>query len=110
MTESVNIYDLVNPSVKNTPYKINQDYDASIVEQEDEEVLVKALNSFFRHLQKILPPKKAHQIICYMKYRREGLNNVDIGILLEVSNNMVKFIKREAHEMYLKWTKTQLVA
>ena len=110
VTESVNIYDLVNPSDKNAPYKINQGYDASIVEQEDEEILVKTLNSFFRHAQKVLPPKKAHQVIHYMKYRREGLNNVDIGILLNVSNNMVKFIKREAKEMYEKWTRTQSIA
>jgi DNA-directed RNA polymerase specialized sigma24 family protein len=109
-TESVSIYDVVNPASKNNPYKINPDYDASIVEQDDEDVLVKSLNAFFRHVQKVLPEKKARQIILYMKYRKEGLNNVDIAIILGVSNNMVKFIKRDARAMYKKWTKELVIA
>lgn len=109
-TESVNIYDVVNPGSGSNSYKINPDYDASLVEQDDEDALMKNLNAFFRHAQKVLPPKKARQIILYMKYRKEGLNNVDIGIILGVSNNMVKFIKRDAHAMYKKWTREQVAA
>ena len=101
------IFDIINPSLGNSSYSIDESYRVSSMEQEGLEDIKKDLESFIRHIKKTQIPKKAIQLEKYMRYRIEGLNSVDIGGLLGISSNMVKFIRQEAKEKYEKWLKSQ---
>jgi hypothetical protein len=101
------IFEVISPSTKINGYTVDDRFRVSMVEQEEDLDAKKTLCSFFRNVRKTMPEKKAYQIESYMKYRLQGLNSVDIAILLGVSNNMVKFIKQEAKEKYEKWLKNR---
>jgi hypothetical protein len=104
------IYDVVNPEVKDTPYAIDEKFKISLVEISEDQRIKENMEMFFRFIKKTLPTKKSFQIETYMRNRLKGLNSVDIGILLNVSNNMVKFIKQEAREVFEKWLEEQVVS
>ena len=100
---SASIYDVVNPEVKDTSYAIDKKFKISLVEISEDQRIKENMEMFFRFIKKTLPDKKSFQIETYMRNRMKGLNSVDIGILLNVSNNMVKFIKQEARDVFEKW-------
>lgn len=102
------IFDVIHPSVKDSSYSIDGGFSYSLVEQDENERVEKTLCSFFRYLRRIAPHKKAVQTENYMKYKLRGLNSVDIAILMGVSNNMVKFIKKESREMYIRWLRLRM--
>jgi hypothetical protein len=104
------IFDVVNPSVKYNDYEVDKSFKSSIVEQEKIADIVRSLDSFFRYVRKMMTPKKATRIESYMKHKLKGLNSVDIAILMGISSNMVKFIKKEAREMYGRWMEEKVTA
>jgi len=108
LKEPVDIYDVVNLNAEDSGFSVDSRFRVSMVESHEVEELRETINSFFCHTKKVLPKKKSDQINQYMKYRSEGLNSVDIGILMDISNNMVKIIKKEAQETYKRWMKSHV--
>lgn len=106
---SADIYDVVNPEIKDTSYSIDGKFKISLVEINEDQRIKENLETFFRFIRKTLPDKKSFQIETYMRNRLKGLNSVDIGILLNVSNNMVKFIKQEARDTFEKWLEDRVM-
>lgn len=102
------IFEVIHPAAQDASYSINKGFSTSLVEQDENEEAKKTLDSFFRYLRRTTPHKKAVQTENYMKYRMRGLNSVDIAILMGVSNNMVKFIKKESKETYTRWLRLRM--
>jgi hypothetical protein len=103
------IYNILNTSKKNSTYSIDERFNVSMVEIEEEQRIKEDLNSFFRYVKRIVSEKKFIQIEKYVQYRIKGLNSVDISILMKISNNMVKFIKQETQEYFKRWMKNRVV-
>jgi hypothetical protein len=103
------IYSILNTSKKNSTYSIDERFNVSMVEIEEEQRIKEDLNSFFRYVKRIVSEKKFIQIEKYVQSRIKGLNSVDISILMKISNNMVKFIKQETQEYFKRWMKNRVV-
>lgn len=101
------IFDVIHPSNQDASYAINERFNTSLIAQDENDRIEKILSSFFRYVRRTNSHKKAVQTENYMKYRLRGLNSVDIAILMGVSSNMVKFIKKESKELYTRWLKFQ---
>lgn len=103
------VFEVINPAIQDSPYSIDKGFKFSLVEQDENAQVEEHLGSFFRYVRRIIPHKKAVQTENYMKYKLRGLNSVDIAILMGVSNNMVKFIKKESKELYTRWLRLQRI-
>jgi len=107
-SEPMDIWEVVDTTKKNKYFTIDGHYHVSQIEQEEEADVNKHLNAFARHIERTLPEDKSEKIKNYMSYKVQGLNSVDIGSIMNISNTAVNMIRDDAKLRYEQWRRRQV--
>lgn len=86
------------------PYKIEySSYNPSMLDEYEETSISLDIEEFKEYIKKTEKGKSAKQMLTFIEKRDEGLLSVDIAIILGISDNMVKIIKKKVQRKFETW-------
>lgn len=88
-------------------YKIENGYKPSVMDSETDDEEQRLAKEFMDYINRTEPRKRAHRMIVFVDHRMKGCNAVDVSVMLGISSNMVKLIKRQVREKYESWIKSR---
>jgi len=101
----VDIWEFVSKEDLNSEFAVSHTYSASALEMRQDDEINLYTQDFIEYLRRTEPKKKADRMIEYLTRKLQGCNGTDIAHMLGLSNNMVKFIKRDLYEAFNDWNK-----
>ena len=102
-TKEVDVWDGINSYTDNPYYRLESGYTVSNVQHDREEESKRNIRSFIRYLETTETPEKAKKMIEYLEYRMDGLNDVAIAGIFNMTNAMMRIIRLAIQKKYYKW-------
>jgi DNA-directed RNA polymerase specialized sigma24 family protein len=86
------------------PYKIDCSfYNPSMLDESEETLISLDIQEFKEYIKKTEKGRLAEQMLTFIEKRYEGLLSADIALILGISDNMVKIIKKKVRRKFETW-------
>jgi hypothetical protein len=86
-------------------FNVDARFHCSVLESQKEDDFIREMDDFKSFIRSTEKETKADRMITYINGKLSGCLNTDIATVLNMSTTMIRHIKKESKEKYLKWKK-----